>query len=53
MSRVSTGDTITVKPTNNIYTVLVGVAMLAELLAFLMLFTRAGAIFMEGKSLFS
>ncbi len=53
MSRVATGDTVTLKPTNNIYTVLVGIAVLVELIGFIALFLRAGQIFGEGKSLFN
>jgi hypothetical protein len=40
MSRVASGDVIEVKATNNVYTVLVIVAFLAELLAFIALYMR-------------
>lgn len=53
MSRVTSSDTVEVKPTNNIYTVLVGIAILVQLIGFIVLVLRAGAIFVQGKSLFS
>lgn len=54
MSRVASGDVIEVKPTNNVYTVLVIVACLAELIAFIAMYMKASEVFMEGaKSLFS
>lgn len=53
MSRVPAGDVITVKPTNNIYTVLVLVAFVAELIAFIALYLKANEVFLESaKSLF-
>jgi hypothetical protein len=53
MSRVATGDVVVVKPTNNVYTALVAIAVLAELIAFFALYSRAGEIFIEGgKGLF-
>jgi len=45
MSRIATGNEVTVKPTNNIYTVLVAVALLAEAIAFAALFFRYTEIF--------
>ena len=48
MSRVATGDVVVVKPTNNVYTVLVGVAILVQLIGFLVMFVRAGEIFEKG-----
>jgi hypothetical protein len=47
MTRMA-GDAIVVKPTNNVYTVLVIVAFLLELVAFIVMFTRAGAVFGQG-----
>ena len=44
MSRMA-GDAIVVRPTNNVYTVLVIVAFLLELAAFIMMFTRANYLF--------
>ena len=48
MSRTATGDVVTVKPTNNIYTVLVGIAILVELIGFAALVMRANDIFQGG-----
>ncbi len=53
MSRVPAGDVIVERPSNNVYTVLVIAAFLAQLIAFLAILTRAGEIFAEGKGLFS
>ena len=54
MSRISSDPTVEDEAvTNNIYTVLVGIAILVELLGFIVLFLKAGAVFLEGKSLFS
>ena len=44
MSRMSS-DAIVVKPTNNVYTVLAVVAFLVELLAFIVMFMKAKAVF--------
>lgn len=44
MSRMA-GDAIVVRPTNNVYTVLVIIATLVELAAFLVMFTRASSLF--------
>ena len=46
MSRMA-GDAIVVRPTNNVYTVLVILAFLVELAAFLVMFTRARYLFPE------
>ena len=53
MSRAATGDVVVEKPRNNIYTVLVAIALLAQAVAFLALFQRAGDIFETGKGLFN
>ena len=53
MSRAATGDAVVLKPTNNIFTVLVAVAILAEAIGLTVLLLRAGEIFETGKSLFS
>jgi hypothetical protein len=45
MSRMSSGDTIVVKPGLNIYTVLTGVATLCVALALLVVYMRADALF--------
>ena len=48
MSRIGTGDTIVVKPTNNVYTVLVAVATIAAILSLLVVYMRASTIFPPG-----
>jgi len=48
MSRVAAGDEIVIKPKNNMYTVLVAAAALAELIAFIALFVRHSDIFDKG-----
>jgi hypothetical protein len=48
MSRVGSGDTVVVKATNNVYTVLVIVATLATIMAFVVTNMRAKALFGEG-----
>jgi hypothetical protein len=45
MSRIGTGDTIVVKPTNNVYTVLVAAATIAAILALAILYVRAQTLF--------
>jgi hypothetical protein len=53
MSRVAAGDVIEVKPTNNVYTVLVIAACVAELIAFVALYMKSTEIFTDtAKSLF-
>jgi hypothetical protein len=52
MSRAAAGDVIEVKPTPNVYTALVVIALLAELIAFIVLFSKAGEIFVDGARLF-
>ena len=52
MSRVPAGDVIVERPSNNVYTVMVAVAFLAQLFAFLAIYFKAGEIFADGKSLF-
>ena len=48
MSRMGTADTVVVRPTNNIYTVLVIAALLVTLGALLALWMRASTVFGEG-----
>lgn len=50
MSRMSGGDAIIVKPTNNMYTVLVAVAILVEIIGLVVLWFQATAL--QGKPLF-
>jgi len=48
MSRAITGDTITVKPTNNIYTALAGVALVIVILGLVVVYLRASTLFDGG-----
>ena len=52
MSRATAADVIVEKPSNNVYTVLVIAATIAQVIAFLAIYTKAGEIFAEGKGLF-
>ena len=52
MSRGPAADVIVEKPSNNVYTALLAAAFLAQLIAFLAIFSKAGEIFAEGKGLF-
>ena len=45
MSRAVTGDTVTVKPTNNIYTALAGVALVIVILGLVVVYMRANTLF--------
>ena len=49
MSRVSAGDTMIVKPTSNIYTVLAFVATVAVGLAVFVVYFRSQTLFKEGS----
>jgi hypothetical protein len=51
MSRMGAGDVVVVKPANNVYTVMVIVATLVQLLAFLVIFVRFHSVF--GAYIFS
>jgi hypothetical protein len=54
MSRIATGDRpVIVKPTNNVYTVLVAVALLVNVICFLLIYLRFGAVFGAAANLFS
>jgi hypothetical protein len=48
MSRVGTGDTVYVKPTNNIYTALAAAAVVINILGLIFMFLRAASIFNPG-----
>jgi hypothetical protein len=48
MSRAVAADVVTVKPANNVYTVLTLVSFLVVLAALMVLFFRAKALFGEG-----
>lgn len=50
MSRMSGGDAIVVKPTNNIYTILVAVAIVVEIVGLVALWFAA--VGLQGKALF-
>jgi hypothetical protein len=53
MSRAGNVDVVTVRPTNNIYTVLALIALVVTLAAFITLYVRASTIFGPGGGLFS
>jgi hypothetical protein len=54
MSRIATGDRpVIVKPSNNVYTVLVAVAVLVNIICFLVIFMRFLAVFGDKANLFS
>jgi hypothetical protein len=54
MSRIATGDRpIIVKATNNVYTVLVAVALLVNVICFLVIFMRFLTVFGSKANLFS
>jgi hypothetical protein len=48
MSRVGAADVVTVKPANNVYTVLTLVSFLIVLAALLVLYFKANALFGDG-----
>jgi hypothetical protein len=48
MSRMGTSDAIVVKPTNNIYTVLTLVALIAAVCSLAIIYVRAGTVFTGG-----
>ncbi len=41
MSRIASGNTVTVAPTNNVYTALAAAAVVAQILGLVVLFLRA------------
>jgi hypothetical protein len=49
MSRAVTGDTVVVKPTNNIYTVLSGVALLVMILGLAAIYVRCSSADLRGS----
>jgi hypothetical protein len=53
MSRAATGDTVELKPGNNVYTVLVIVAALVNIIGFVLLFMRFSAVFGDKASMFN
>ena len=44
MSRGAVGETVTVRPTNNVYTALAGAAVIIQILGLIVLFVRAGSV---------
>lgn len=48
MSRTTAGDTVVVKPTNNIYTVLAAVALVVVILGLVAIYNKAAALFPDG-----
>ena len=44
MSRGATGETFTIRPTNNAYTALAAAAVIVQLIGLLVLFLRADAV---------
>jgi hypothetical protein len=54
MSRIATGDRpVIVKPTNNVYTVLAAVAVLVNLICFLLILMRYTTVFGSAANLFA
>jgi len=54
MSRIATGDRpVLVKPSNNVYTVLVAVALLVNVLCFLLILLSYTKVFGDKANLFS
>lgn len=51
MGRMSGGETIIVRPTNNIYTVLVGAAVVVEIVGLILLIMQAKTL-LGGSGLF-
>ncbi len=52
MSRAATGDTVVLRPVNNIYTVLAGVALLVVILGLVVLWWRSQTLWSEVGGLF-
>jgi hypothetical protein len=50
MARLMSGETIVVRPTNNIYTVLAGVGVVVVIIAFAALWFAADKLFPDGAS---
>jgi hypothetical protein len=53
MSRIATDRPVIVKPTNNVYTVLVAVAVLVNIICFLVIFMRFFSVFGDKANMFS
>jgi hypothetical protein len=52
MSRAATGDTVVLKPVNNIYTVLSGVALVVVLLGLLVIYLRGETVWKDAGGFF-
>ncbi len=52
MSRAATGDTVVLKPVNNIYTVLAGVALVVVILGLVAIWMRSNTIWTDVGGLF-
>ena len=52
MSRAATGDTVVVKPVNNIYTVLSGVALVVVILGLVAIYLRSETLWKDVGGLF-
>jgi hypothetical protein len=44
MSRGAVGETVTVRPTNNVYTVLAGATVIIQLIGLAVLWIRSGSV---------
>jgi hypothetical protein len=44
MSRGAVGETVTVRPTNNVYTALAGAAVIIQILGLIVLFIRGNSV---------
>jgi len=44
MSRGAAGETVTVRPTNNVYTALAGAAVIIQIIGLLVLFLRSDSV---------
>ena len=52
MSRAATGDTVILKPVNNIYTVLSGVALVVVILGLVAIYLRSETLWKDAGGLF-
>ena len=52
MSRAATGDTVVLKPVNNIYTVLSGAALVVVILGLIAIYLRSQTLWSEVGGLF-
>ncbi len=52
MSRAATGDTVILKPVNNIYTVLSGIALVVVILGLVAIYLRSESLWKDAGGLF-